>query len=147
MQHVNILKHPVFFAIPIVLIFTLYMFFGKSSFATGDLFGAKTVLAKAEKKSVQKEVKTVEKKSEEKKPETIKTAENVKQDETVPYRLNYMKIGMRYKIPFNGRTYNLENFPYTITIDGIDLIAMIPSDKIPLKRRDQEMPSTAQYDG
>lgn len=44
MQHVNVLKHPVFFAIPIVLIFTLYMLFSKSSIGTGDLFGSKRAM-------------------------------------------------------------------------------------------------------
>lgn len=38
MQHINILRHPVFFALPLVLLFCFYMF-SKSSFATGDLFG------------------------------------------------------------------------------------------------------------
>ena len=40
-KHVNVLKHPVFFAIPVVLCATLYMLFGKSSLATGDVFGSK----------------------------------------------------------------------------------------------------------
>ena len=44
MQHVNVLKHPVFFAIPIVLFFTLYMLFTKSSIGTGDLFGSKQAM-------------------------------------------------------------------------------------------------------
>lgn len=44
MQHVNVLKHPVFFAIPLVLCFTLYMLFAKSSIATGDLFGPKQAM-------------------------------------------------------------------------------------------------------
>jgi len=44
MQHVNVLKHPVFFAISVVLAFTLYMLFSKSSFATGDLFGTDKVM-------------------------------------------------------------------------------------------------------
>ena len=43
-RHVNVLKHPVFFAIPIVLGLTIYMVFFKSSFATGDLFGNKKVM-------------------------------------------------------------------------------------------------------
>jgi zona occludens toxin (predicted ATPase) len=52
MQHVNVLKHPVFFAIPIVFFFTLYMVFGKSSIASGDLFGAKQATTSfAQKKS------------------------------------------------------------------------------------------------
>ncbi len=44
MQHVNVLNHWVFYAIPVVLAFTLYMLFGKSSLATGDLFGSKQVM-------------------------------------------------------------------------------------------------------
>ncbi|MCB2216115.1 zonular occludens toxin domain-containing protein [Desulfofustis glycolicus] len=43
-KHVNVLKHPVFFAIPIVLGLTLYLVFFKSSFATGDLFGNKKII-------------------------------------------------------------------------------------------------------
>lgn len=50
-KHVNVLKHPVFYAIPIVFGLTLYMIFGKSSFATGDLFGTKKVLEKYENQS------------------------------------------------------------------------------------------------
>ncbi len=44
MTHFNILRHPVFYSIPVVAIFALYMFFSKSSFATGDLFGAQKAL-------------------------------------------------------------------------------------------------------
>jgi zona occludens toxin len=40
MTHVNVLKHPIFFAIPVVLCFTIYMVFFKSSIASGDVFGA-----------------------------------------------------------------------------------------------------------
>jgi len=50
MQHVNVLKHPVFFAIPVVLFFTLYMLFGKSSLATGDLFGSKQAMTAYQQK-------------------------------------------------------------------------------------------------
>lgn len=48
MQHVNVLKHPVFFAIPLVLGFVLYMLFFQSSLATGDLFGSKKAIANYE---------------------------------------------------------------------------------------------------
>lgn len=41
--NVNILKHPVFYALPVMLLVTLYMF-SKSSFASGDLFGTKARL-------------------------------------------------------------------------------------------------------
>lgn len=44
MKHVNILKHPVFFIIPVVIAFCIYMM-SKSSLATGDLFGTKKKLA------------------------------------------------------------------------------------------------------
>lgn len=48
MPTVNVLKHPVFFAIPIVLCFTIYMIFFKSSIATGDIFGTKKIQQKAQ---------------------------------------------------------------------------------------------------
>lgn len=46
MTHSNILKHPVFYAIPVLLIAVMYMFFAKSSFATGDVFGVSKVQKK-----------------------------------------------------------------------------------------------------
>ena len=49
-KHVNVLKHPIFFAIPVVLGLTLYLVFFKSSFATGDLFGNKAVIDAYEEK-------------------------------------------------------------------------------------------------
>lgn len=39
MKHVNILKHPVFFILPVVIAVTIYMLFFKSSIGTGDIFG------------------------------------------------------------------------------------------------------------
>jgi len=48
MQHVNVLNHWVFYAIPIVLCFIVYMVFFKSSIGTGDLFGSKKAMAAAE---------------------------------------------------------------------------------------------------
>ena len=49
MQHVNILKHPVFYALPVVFGVFIYMLFFKSSIATGDPFGSKKVVAEYEK--------------------------------------------------------------------------------------------------
>jgi zona occludens toxin (predicted ATPase) len=43
--NVNVLKHPVFYALPVMLLVTLYMF-SKSSFMSGDLFGSKARLDK-----------------------------------------------------------------------------------------------------
>jgi zona occludens toxin (predicted ATPase) len=48
MKHVNVLNHWVFYAIPIVLCFIVYMVFFKSSIGTGDLFGSKKAMAAAE---------------------------------------------------------------------------------------------------
>ncbi len=39
-SHVNILRHPVFFIIPVLLVLTAFLFFKKSTFAKGDVFGA-----------------------------------------------------------------------------------------------------------
>jgi len=61
MQHVNILKHPVFLAIPVALAFTIYMVFFKSSLGTGDLFGTNKVMATYEQNT--KLMKTKEKPS------------------------------------------------------------------------------------
>lgn len=46
MPGINIFKHPVFFVIPVVLCAFLYMFFVKSSLATGDLFGSEKAMKK-----------------------------------------------------------------------------------------------------
>lgn len=48
MEHTNLLKHPVFLILPIVLCLALYLIFFKSSFATGDLFGSKKMLKRAD---------------------------------------------------------------------------------------------------
>ena len=49
MPNINIFKHPLFYSIPVILIFTLYMLFFKSSIGSGDLFGAKKTLKSYEK--------------------------------------------------------------------------------------------------
>lgn len=46
MSHANILKHPVFYAIPVVIGIFLYLFF-RSGVLTGDMFGADKMLHKA----------------------------------------------------------------------------------------------------
>ncbi len=50
-NHVNVLKHPIFLVIPVLFAFTLYMFFFKSSFSTGDVFGTKKIMDSYEGKS------------------------------------------------------------------------------------------------
>lgn len=44
MTHANILRHPVFYSIPVMVLVFLY-FFSKSSLATGDLFGAQKFIS------------------------------------------------------------------------------------------------------
>jgi zona occludens toxin (predicted ATPase) len=39
---VNIFRHPIFFILPVVLVFALYMIFFKSSIGTGNIFGVET---------------------------------------------------------------------------------------------------------
>lgn len=52
MSHVNIFKHPVFYAIPVVFGYFLYMLFN-SGMIRGDLFGTEEVAAQAEAKAKQ----------------------------------------------------------------------------------------------
>lgn len=61
-KRVNILNHWVFYLIPIVVTTFLYMFFTKSSFATGDVFGSNKALHKRDNvaaKPVQRKMTTV----------------------------------------------------------------------------------------
>ena len=53
MKHVNVFKHPVFFAIPLVFAWTIYSF-SNSSFVSGDLFGVKKISKESDKKIEQK---------------------------------------------------------------------------------------------
>ncbi len=57
-KSVNVLKHPIIYAIPVVLCLTLYMFFTKSSFSSGDLFGSQAVMDNA----IKNQTKSIEKK-------------------------------------------------------------------------------------
>lgn len=45
---INVLKHPIIYAIPVVFGLTFYLLFFKSSFATGDIFGTKKIIENAE---------------------------------------------------------------------------------------------------
>lgn len=53
-KHANILKHPVFWSIPVALIATIY-FMSQSSIVTGDLFGSKAMMNKVKIEQVKKE--------------------------------------------------------------------------------------------
>lgn len=58
MAHTNILKHPIFYAIPVVICLCLYMFFNKSSFASGDIFGATAVQKRYENQAKENAAKS-----------------------------------------------------------------------------------------
>lgn len=49
---------------------------------------------------------------------------------SIPHKLNYLAVysakKSQIKILFNGRQYSLRTFPYTVEVEGNDLIAMIP---------------------
>lgn len=49
MTHANILRHPVFYSIPVMVVVFIY-FFSKSSLATGDLFGAQKFVTDQQKR-------------------------------------------------------------------------------------------------
>jgi hypothetical protein len=54
MAHANVLRHPVFYVLPLIIIVTAYMFFKKSSFKDGDLFGGKKAIEASEMKMREK---------------------------------------------------------------------------------------------
>lgn len=55
MTHANILRHPVFYSIPVMVVVFLY-FFSKSSLATGDLFGAQKFVSEQQKRQQQQQM-------------------------------------------------------------------------------------------
>ncbi len=99
----NIFRHPVFFALPLVLGIAVYMLFFKSSIAQGDLFGSKKVMELATQKraeqskavSLDKEEgkgywqngKWVQMKTDDKKPVSSAAVADAEQQEQRPARI------------------------------------------------------------
>lgn len=143
MKHANILMHPIFLVIPVVLAGFLYLLFGKSSLASGDLFGAKSAMAKAENSGKVIEKRQVNDKSSisggklvsdpapasSVSPVSISEIEDISQDydiiedskirfSNLLTRLNFISFdrpGDDYvRIMFRGGVYRPEEFPYEI---------------------------------
>ena len=64
MKHVNVLKHPIFFAIPLLFLWVVWSFM-HSSLATGDLFGVKRARQQADEQAAVVQVEQQEKEEEE----------------------------------------------------------------------------------
>jgi hypothetical protein len=136
MKHANILKHPVFFIIPVVICFFLYMLIGKSSLLSGDILGSKTALAKAHPIQQQEASGPAQPESDIKKTEVIDNVIDrapVSEPEPEFYieKLNYLKkidaIGdIVYRILWRGGLLPLDRFPYTVEVRDGELYAQIP---------------------
>ena len=147
MTHVNILNHPIFFVIPVVLGVCLYMVFFKSSFATGDIFGVGKVqnrnfalVSEANAKSLP----SISNKAQPK-PSAPASLDNITpgtkieaQPPSMPaiqthrVKLNFMQVFHKNKSPeikilFDHSIYTRQTFPYPFTIQNGQLYAMIPA--------------------
>lgn len=174
MTHVNILNHPIFFAIPLVLSVCLYMVFFKSSFATGDIFGvdkvqkrnfalvatanAKSLPADKDKSQTLTPV-TPTNPSPTTKPEPQQTtptpapAPTVAASETRRVKLNFLQVSHKdksteIKILFDHNVYTEQTFPYPITRQNGQLYATIPAaEYTPPERIERpEQPTVASAD-
>lgn len=159
MTHVNILNHPIFFAIPLVLGVCLYMFFYKSSFATGDIFGVDKFKASSAK-SVP--LNKNQPKSSSAVPITppgnstpaatpapqSAPAPAVSAIQTHRVKLNYLQVFHKGQLPeikilFDHSIYTQQTFPYPITKQNGQLYASIPvTEYTPAERVESIEPST-----
>lgn len=73
-KSINVLKHPIFYAIPIVFGLSIY-FFSQSSLVTGDMFGSKAIA-----KQTQTAAETMRKKPNQKTDEKIIKTEDIEQE-------------------------------------------------------------------
>lgn len=160
MPTVNVLKHPVFFAIPVVLCFTIYMIFFKSSLGTGDIFGTKKIQQKALAVIDAPEAKastppslpnagqglSVASASHPSSPisadqsvpaPSFDVADSVPTPQPITHRikLNYAEYTregrVQFRFMFRGQIYNFDTFPYPITAENGRLYADIPEPDLP----------------
>lgn len=149
MTHVNILNHPIFFAIPVVLGVCLYMVFFKSSFATGDIFGVNKVQNRNFALVSEANAKQIPPSKSHLKPGTAAatpaniTPGSTPTDQITPapaaieiqinrVKLNYMQVFYKDKPPetkilFDHGVYAEKTFPYPIIHQNGQLYAMIPA--------------------
>ena len=146
MNHVNVLKHPIFYAIPVILGICIYMVFFKSSLGTGDIFGTAAVQAKKlasvqpanasitpsnpnfENPKSPSHVRTLNEYIQpsgsiprEDKPSTI--TRRIKLNTLVHYRPGFRNTT---KILFDGAIYIARDFPYRLTYLDNQYYADIP---------------------
>ena len=167
MKHVNILNHPIFFAIPVVLCVCLYMVFFKSSFATGDIFGVDKAMKKnfASIPSTKNKSLPPSKQQPQSKPVTPEDPVNVTPGsspdpqttpatmvlpatQTTRVKLNFMQVYHKdqrpeIKILFDHTVYTEQTFPYPMTWQRDQLYATIPAaDYTPKERSAPIEPAT-----
>jgi zona occludens toxin (predicted ATPase) len=148
MQHVNVLKHPVFFILPLVLCFTLYMVFFRSSFKDGDLFGTKAQLASIDTKS--KTPPPAPKSSpvsiDKPPPATPAPAPTVSPEVASSWQsLSVIRSWsgdlVTELVVFDGALVPVDRFPYEVRRSGRAIYALIPvSDQSKIKGREQSEP-------
>lgn len=136
MQHLNVLKHPVFYAIPLVACLAVYMIFFKSSLGTGDIFGTKATQAKIE--AAKKEAALAQSSQKAPPPAPPNPAPSVApQVAAVPppvqtkveyfhQRLDVMKCAKGVFFMLNGRLYKAAELPYMVQTINNQYFAMIP---------------------
>lgn len=143
MPQVNVLKHPVFLAIPVVFCFTLYMIFFRSSFGTGDFLGTdkiqKNALAVIETSAAHASPAPHSKLE---KPSAGATPDQAAAlppsripSESRKVKLNFVEItragrASSYRILFGGQVYQLADFPYPVTNQNGQLYADIPESEL-----------------
>ncbi|MBU0673269.1 MAG: zonular occludens toxin domain-containing protein [Proteobacteria bacterium] len=147
MKHVNVLKHPIFFVIPVVFCLSLYLF-SRSSLGTGDFFGtakaqarSMEIIEKSKNKSLPVlPIQTASGQPSPADPSELPLSDQngagqviIKEPETVRIKLNYVehsKPGQRpvYRIAFNGQIYDLSTFPYQVSFNYGIMYADIPAD-------------------
>lgn len=135
MQHVNVLKHPVFIAIPVALGICLYMVIFKSSIGKGDLFGSDAIQEKSLSLISDANASTQEN-SPAAESNTPVSADSITADipsnpvVTKRIMLNYLQVIKKgkstYQILFDHFIYTLEDFPYPVSFQNKTLYADIP---------------------
>lgn len=113
MKGINIFKHPIFYALPVVICLTLYLFFGKSSFATGDILGSKKVMKNFEQRTaIQKKY------SSNSPPITIKPSSQMTDETSQPVRSPLVPVQREYEIPIVKAIASAGNDFFVLLSDG-----------------------------
>jgi zona occludens toxin (predicted ATPase) len=158
MPTINVLRHPVFLAIPIVLGFTVYMIFFKSSLATGDIFGTKKIQQKALSVIDASEAKASTPPSSPGHDQGASVVSSSQSAAGIPaaqsslnspelvaippiihrVKLNYAEYTREGKIlylfVFRGQVFTKDTFPYPITGTDGRLYADIPETDLPSEK-------------